>query len=78
MNWYGDDWEHLGGYLTWLAERVKDATLKEAIERAARNDFQIAFLDYDWSLNSQAASQTAAVSPPQKGAEFGSGSVPNE
>ncbi|MEX1026781.1 MAG: DUF547 domain-containing protein [Candidatus Paceibacterota bacterium] len=78
LNWYGGDWDHSGGYLPWLAERVKDPALKEAIEQAASEQVQVAFFDYDWALNSQAPADTTAVAAPKKQAEFGSGSVPNE
>jgi Protein of unknown function, DUF547 len=78
LDWYGADWEHLGGYLPWLAERVKDPTLKEAVERAASKELQVAFFDYDWTLNSQTPSNTTAVGAPKKKLEFGSGSVPNQ
>lgn len=78
LNWYGDDWEPVGGYLPWLSQRVRDPTLKEAIERAGRGEARVAFFDYDWSLNSQAPSAAATASAPKKGADFGSGSVPNE
>jgi hypothetical protein len=78
LDWYGGDWDHLGGYLPWLAERVKDPALKDAIERAGNDEVEGAFFDYDWSLNSQAPTDAAAVVAPKKQAEFGSGSVPNE
>ncbi len=76
LNWYGEDWDHVGGYLPWLAERVQDAELKQAIERANRGETQVAFFDYDWSLNSQAP--TAVSAAPAKKAEFGSGTIPNQ
>ncbi len=76
LNWYGSDWDHLGGYLPWLQRRAKDPTLAEALGRAQRKEIPIAFADYDWSLNAQTSSgQTAA---PQPSGEFGSGSVPNQ
>jgi len=72
LNWYGSDWEPVGGYLSWLAARVKDPTLKQVVERAARHDGQVAFFDYDWSMNSQAPSHRTAVAAPERKAEFGS------
>jgi len=75
LNWYGDDWRQAGGYLSWLVERVKDPELKRAIEKADRGEIQIAFFDYDWSLNSQAPSKQ--TTRPAKKAEFGSGTIPN-
>ena len=76
LSWYGDDWSQLGGYLPWLAQRVTDAELKQAIEQAERGETKVAFFDYDWSLNSQAP--TAQAAAPAKKAEFGSGTIPNE
>lgn len=76
LNWYGDDWKQPGGYLRWLAERVKDPVLKLAIKRANRDEIKIAFFDYDWSLNSQTPSKQ--TTRPTKKAEFGSGTIPNQ
>ena len=76
LSWYGEDWDQVGGYLPWLVERVQDAELKKVIEQASRGETQVAFFDYDWSLNSQAP--TGASSAPAKKAEFGSGTIPNE
>ena len=76
LSWYGQDWDHLGGYLPWLVERVQDPGLKQAIEKASQGETQIAFFDYDWSLNSQAPSGVSSA--PAKKVEFGSGSIPNQ
>lgn len=78
LNWYGDDWEQMGGYLPWLSERVKDPALKQVIAQAARGEVQVAFFDYDWSLNSQATSEAIAASARNKSTDFGSGSIPNQ
>ncbi|WP_442508032.1 DUF547 domain-containing protein [Novipirellula sp. SH528] len=78
LDWYGSDWDPVGGYLPWLAERVSDANLKQSIQRAERGEIQVSFLDYDWSLNSQAPPGSAAPKPASKKGEFGSGSIPNE
>jgi len=78
LKWYGGDWKHLGGCLPWLAGRVQDSALQQAIQRAARNEVKIAFFDYDWSLNAQAPQTIAATAGPKKQASFGSGTVPNE
>jgi len=78
LDWYGGDWEHVGGHLLWLADRVKDEPLKQAIQRAARGEVQVAFLTYDWSLNSQASIDSPAPVPANKKGKFGSGSIPNE
>jgi len=78
LNWYGDDWQPVGGYLAWLAERVQDPALKQVIERAARGETRVAFFDYDWSLNSTAPSESSPAQAASKKADFGSGSIPNE
>ena len=78
LKWYGDDWASTGGYLPWLAAKAKDPLLKQAIERAQRNEVPVAFFDYDWSLNGQARSATTAATSSKKPAEFGSGTVPNQ
>ncbi len=77
LDWYGGDWEPVGGYLPWLDQRVKNPALKQAIEQAARGEVPVAFFDYDWSLNAQATSAAAMTSAARKDADFGSGSVPN-
>ncbi|WP_417747543.1 DUF547 domain-containing protein [Rosistilla oblonga] len=78
LDWYGGDWDPVGGYLPWLADRVEDDGVKQAILRASRNETSVAFLDYDWSLNSQSAAGSAAPKPASKKGQFGSGSIPNE
>ena len=77
LDWYGGDWDSVGGYLPWLAARVKDPTLKEAVERAARGEIKVAFLNYDWSLNTQDSGEATATSVPKAKADFGSGTIPN-
>lgn len=77
LNWYGDDWSHMGGYLPWLGERVRDEALKDVIRRDARDEIEITFFDYDWSLNSQSSNGNLPA-PPARKVDFGSGSVPNE
>jgi len=78
LEWYGDDWNAVGGYLPWLAQRVKDAPLKTMVERATRGEVPVTFFEYDWSLNAQAPSSGTAASQAPSDAGFGSGSVPNE
>lgn len=78
LDWYGGDWDHAGGYLPWLAARVQQESIKQAILRASRSETSVAFLDYDWSLNSQATAGSAAPKPASKKGQFGSGSIPNE
>ncbi len=75
LDWYGDDWKQVGGYLAWLAARVKDPELKRAIERSERGESQIVFFQYDWSLNSQAPGEQTTDT--DQHADFGSGTVPN-
>ena len=74
LEWYGDDFDVVGGYLPFLAERVEDPKLKTALKGAIAGDIEVSFNDYDWSLNTQGADE----SPTGGGGEFGSGSVPNE
>ncbi len=77
LNWYGADWDPVGGYLSWLSQRVRDPALRQAIERALRGETKVEFLEYDWSLNSQAPATATGTAKPKKSAEFGSGSIPN-
>ncbi|MBI2425674.1 MAG: DUF547 domain-containing protein [Candidatus Hydrogenedentes bacterium] len=74
LDWYGEDWENHGGVLPWLAERVEDAALREAIARVAKGELKVAYSEYDWALNSQATRGTGGA----RKVEFGSGSIPNE
>lgn len=77
LQWYGDDWNNVGGYLPWLRDRVLDPELRDAISRTIEIDAPAGWFEYDWSLNSQslpAASSRHAA----KHADFGSGSIPNE
>lgn len=79
LNWYGDDWQSVGGYLPWLAARVRDPNVVTKIELANAGQLRVGFLDYDWSLNSQSlATGHDSLLKPGKKAEFGSGSIPNE
>ncbi|MHB1556994.1 MAG: DUF547 domain-containing protein [Isosphaeraceae bacterium] len=113
LKWYASDWEKAGGPLQWVAARVDDPALRDALLRAERGDLAVEFRDYDWSLNSmqqpvarvtsapatparptapspserggpaevKAAGSNSIPGPqsePQGGADFGSGSIPNE
>ena len=78
LNWYGDDWRPVGGYLDWLATRTADSSLRQAIAGATRGEVRVAFLEYDWSLNSKASNGPASNARQHKAAAFGSGSIPNE
>ncbi len=74
LKWYGDDFDVVGGYLSFLAERAEDPKLKAALGRAIAGDIKVVFNKYDWALNTQGAAKKSIGA----GAEFGSGSVPNE
>ncbi|MEO1528912.1 MAG: DUF547 domain-containing protein [Planctomycetota bacterium] len=74
LNWYGEDWDASGGYLTWISERVEDASLQEQLVAAHNGNTKVTFNTYDWGLNSQAGSSGGGGG----GGGFGSGSVPNE
>ncbi len=78
LQWYGDDWKDQGGFLSWLAGLVKDETLGNALKKAARGELEIAWFDYDWTLNAQQNQGQGAATGQKKSAGFGSGSVPNE
>ena len=71
LNWYGEDWDNHGGTRAWLAERVRDDTLKQAL---LNNDIEVTYTAYDWTLNTQ--DSRASGNAPK--ADFGSGSIPNE
>ncbi len=77
LNWYGDDWQQVGGYLPWLRQRVKEPSLQQAIDAATRGELQVTFAKYDWALNSQADPEAPAESTARKTVDFGSGSIPN-
>lgn len=77
LSWYGDDWDRAGGYLPWLAERAEDPALKEALRKAAADETDVAFFEYDWVLNTQNELKPGGSADPSSGA-FGSGSIPNE
>jgi len=76
LKWYSDDFGGQGGYLAFLAERVHEPGLKQAIEKARAGRLKVRFYEYDWSLNAQEGG--AAARPSAGGGEFGSGSIPNE
>ncbi len=71
LNWYGEDWDNHGGTRAWLAERVQDDTLKQAL---LNDDIKVTYSTYDWTLNTQGP--RASGNAPK--ADFGSGSIPNE
>jgi hypothetical protein len=77
LSWYGEDWDNHGGYLAWLAERVTDPTLKEALLKADEGEVEEVFNEYDWTLNTQNELKPGGSADPSSGA-FGSGSIPNE
>lgn len=77
LKWYGSDFDDQGGYLKWLLKYAHDEALRQGLNAASDGRIEVAWFDYDWSLNSQTtpASATGARSG---GSEFGSGSIPNE
>lgn len=77
LNWYGEDWDGHGGYLQWLYERVEDPALKDALLKAASEEVDVRFFEYDWVLNTQNELKPGGSADPSTGA-FGSGSIPNE
>lgn len=77
LDWYGDDWKVMGGYLGWLAELIEDDSLKQRVVQAKDGAVNVAFVDYDWSLNGQEVSALSAK-PEAPAASFGSGTVPNQ
>lgn len=77
LSWYGEDWDNHGGYLPWLAERVKDPELAEALRKADAGEVDVSFNEYDWTLNTQNELKPGGSADPSSGA-FGSGSIPNE
>jgi hypothetical protein len=77
LKWYGGDFDPAGGYLSFLAERVEDPTLKQKLEEAAAGKLPVRFKPYDWSLNALGKSVTPESGKESSG-EFSSGSVPNE
>ena len=77
LQWYGNDWETSGGHLAWLQERVEDPALKEALRKAAADEIEVKYFEYDWVLNTSNALKPGGSADPSSGA-FGSGSIPNE
>jgi len=77
LNWYGDDWKNHGGYFAWLAERVTDPALRDALKKAEAGEVKEEFFEYDWVLNTQNELKPGGSADPSSGA-FGSGSIPNE
>ncbi|NIA14539.1 MAG: DUF547 domain-containing protein [Nitrospiraceae bacterium] len=75
LKWYGEDFDAAGGYLSFLASRVSDESLRAALEQAEAGAVKTDFDKYDWSLNAQ---ETSAAPAGAGAAGFGSGSVPNE
>ena len=71
LQWYGVDWDNHGGTLAWLAERVRDGALREAL---LDDTIEVRYTSYDWTLNTQGP-RSSGNAPK---ADFGSGSIPNE
>lgn len=76
LQWYGKDWDGVGGYLAWLNERAEDPALKAALTKAAAGDVEIKYFEYDWVLNTSNELKPGGSADPSTGA-FGSGSIPN-
>jgi hypothetical protein len=80
LQWYGSDFDERypsGGYLTWISELAEDQTIKDAAQKAAEGELDVAFFEYDWALNSQ-SDPGAAPTKKKKSGGFGSGSSPDE
>ena len=80
LSWYGDDFNERypdGGYLEWLEGLADDPKLKKALAGAIDEKVKVTFLDYDWTLNTQADPGKAAPKAKHSGG-FGSGSSPDE
>lgn len=80
LSWYGGDWDERypdGGYLEWLNRLADDSILKKATAEAIENKVNVVFLDYDWTLNTQ-ADPGKAEEKTKKSGGFGSGSSPDE
>ena len=71
LQWYGVDWDNHGGVRPWLAERVRDAALKQAL---LDDTIKVTYNNYDWTLNTQGTRETSTAPK----TDFGSGSIPNE
>lgn len=77
LQWYGKDWDGVGGYLAWLQARVEDPALKDALSKAISGAYEVKFFEYDWVLNTRNELKPGGSADPRTGA-FGSGSIPNE
>jgi hypothetical protein len=75
LEWYGGDFDGAGGVFEFLAPYVTDAALKGLIVKAGADEVDVVYNEYDWALNTTGDSVTRGGS---QGADFGSGSVPNE
>ncbi len=53
LYWYGDDFDVVGGILSFLIKRVEDTDMKEALQKAKTGEVDISYNEYDWSLNAQ-------------------------
>ena len=80
LSWYGGDWDERypdGGYLEWLEGLADAPDLKQALAGAIEKKVAVTFLDYDWTLNTQADPGKVEDKPKHSGG-FGSGSSPDE
>ncbi len=69
LKWYKDDFDDGGGVLEFVAARVEDPALKDAVEKARTGAVKVKYNRYDWTLNSRKG--------PAPGAS-GGGTSPNE
>ena len=74
LNWYQDDFGEEPGVLFFLHARVTDAETRSGIEQAINNQAQVAYISYNWNLNSQGKNSQSKSNH----SNFGSGSIPNE
>ena len=80
LSWYGDDWNERfpnGSYLAWINELATDQATKDATAKAISGEVEVAYIKYDWALNSQ-ADPGAPAAKKKKSGGFGSGSSPDE
>lgn len=79
LNWYGEDFDERypdGGYLKWINELTNDPLIKDATEKAMKQEVEVGFFKYNWALNSQA--EPGAAKTHKSSGGFGSGSSPDE
>jgi hypothetical protein len=73
LQWYAKDFGEESGVIDFLLPRVQSTKTKQGLELAKTNNTEVAYTQYDWSLNTQGNAQGRG-----KSTGFGSGSIPNE